>query len=98
MVQALTAALIFLIEVSGLCTCSPSSGFLWNETGENWKRFIYLLIIIPGEGQARIETNLFIYFYSYILKYIRVSVQAPDHATMLPIKVYNKLHNIAAVS
>ena len=37
-----TGALLVLIEVSGLCTCSPSSGFLWNGTGENWKHFIYL--------------------------------------------------------
>ena len=36
--------LLFLIEVSGLCTCSPSSGFLWNGTGENWKQFIYYLL------------------------------------------------------
>jgi len=25
---------LFLIEVSGLCTCSPSSGFIWNGIGE----------------------------------------------------------------
>ena len=23
---------------------TPSSGFLWNETGENWKQFIYLFL------------------------------------------------------
>ena len=33
--QNCVGALLFFIEVSGLCTCSPSSGFLWNETGEN---------------------------------------------------------------
>ena len=41
-------ALLSLIEVSGLCTCSPSSGFLWNGTGENWKQFIYSLLSMCG--------------------------------------------------
>ena len=35
MVRNSVGALHFLIQVFRLCTCSPSSGFLWNETGEN---------------------------------------------------------------
>ena len=35
--RVLVGALLFLIEVSELCTCSPSSGFLWDGTGENGK-------------------------------------------------------------
>ena len=45
-VRVSTGALHFLVGVSRLCTCSPSSGFYWNETGENWKQFIIILFII----------------------------------------------------
>ena len=38
------------IEVSGLCICSPSSGFLCYGTGENRKQFVYLFIHCVIDG------------------------------------------------
>lgn len=34
-------------------------------------------------------------YSGYKFKYIRVRVQAPDHAAMTAVTVHNKLHNIA---
>ena len=56
-VRVSTGALLFLIEVSGLCTCSPSSGFLWNGTGENWKRKKLLCLLSKAiHGVLRVQS------------------------------------------
>ena len=72
--QASTAALLFLIESFGLCTCSLQGHHGWfisqPPSASKFPGICCALCssgsslpprIFPGMGQARIETNLFIY-------------------------------------
>ena len=68
MVRISVGALLFLIGVSRLCTCSPSSGFLWNGIGENLNQYIIIYLYIIRGDTDRYSTK-YVRQYAYMLGY-----------------------------